>query len=304
MGLQLLDLWGIIVDVTSKCTITPPSQTFTDDDIGYHNVSIDYYGTIITYQIRVRKGIDIVPFSTGTDKQIRDMMDAYYAGELDFNDIEGWDVGAERTISISAMEGITDTDESHVAQDITLVIMHKGGYDLATPINGITQSAFIIGMKSVLQSQYNFEYGSIEDVDSDVSGWEFTKRRTWCNDVFRNALSSDVKASFRQFKNPVTYKGNSTVSTIDDYFSLNSPYEVAGESTSWNKEGFQFDYYKTIENRNKNFNGSSSNTTYWLRTPIYNIKDYRWAAVLYQNTIPSYNYKTGARFGISIFGCF
>ena len=288
---------GLTGDVTSECTITPPSTIFTSEDIGYHDIPINYYGTIITYQIRVRQGVDIVPWATGTDKQILDMINAYYNGELSFDDIEGWDVGAERTVQLSAMSA-TDVSESHASQQATFVILHKGGIDLTTPINGISKCAFVIGMKNCLTTSTSGETGYI-DSDSSLTNYVNSKRRTWCNNVFRNAIPSTLKECFKQFKNPM-YNG-STVVTYDDYFTLPSSTELG--QTNGVTEGFQFSYYSNASKCIKQWGDGTSlvNREYFVRTPNISTAG-RWCTVTNTGVVINYVLYCSSKTGITVQG--
>ena len=158
---------GLTGNVASECIITPPASTFTEEDLGQHNVLVNYYGESLSYEITVRDGVEIVPWATGTDKQIAAMLAAYYNGDIDFDTIDGWDIGAERTVSIAAID-------SYPATTFELVLMHKGGIDLTTPVNGHSKCAFVVGMK---QAIYNGNDTVRMDTNGSATKWEDTKTR-------------------------------------------------------------------------------------------------------------------------------
>lgn len=203
----------------------------------------------------------LVPWSTGTVKQIKAMQDAYYAGDLSLDDIKSvWNVGAERTVSLSAMSA-TGVGESHAAQSVTMVIMNFGGKKLAS--DGTTDVLAIIGQKECLN-----ESGYMHSVAD--AAWHSCARRTWCNSVYKNAIPSDFRALFKEFNNITARIGQSSSTiTTADYFALASEKEVLGGSSWSNRtaeaDNTQFAYYKTSSHRQKTQNGSAA--IWWERSP-------------------------------------
>lgn len=240
-----------------------------------------------------------ITWANGTDEQIAEMVAAADRGEIDLSDY--WNVGDERTVYLSAMSA-TGVGESHAAQDVTFVILHKGLYKDS---NDKTVN-FIVGLKNGL---YNRGYMNSSNTNS--GSWDGCARRTWCNSVFYNSLPSTFKSLFKQFKTVTaqTYNG-STNKTSLDYFALPAAKEVfggtasaAGADTSYsNLTEFnaltQFDYYKTAANRIKQSNGA--NYYWWERSPRHN------NSVSFCNVNPDgtmYNSGASEAVGLAPFGC-
>ena len=93
--------------------------------------------------------VTIVPFSTGTETEIANMLEAARNGNLDLS--QYWHVGDTRTVHHSAIEA-TNGLEAQDEQDAVWVIMDTGansGYTFAdgTPVN------FVVGMQDRLNAR-------------------------------------------------------------------------------------------------------------------------------------------------------
>lgn len=213
-------------------------------------------------------------WANGTDEDITAMLEAYYNNEINIHDY--WSVGDERIVSLSAMSA-TGVGESHVAQDVTMVLMNEGGKTLTTPINGHTKCAFIVGQKNCLISKSSGggiteENGYINSSNSNSGGWDQCKRRTWCNSVYKNALPSTLVEIFKEHQN-ITGNGPGSTTTIsNDYFALPSEKEVFGSvkyaNSTAEADNSQFKYYETSNNRIK-YKGDTSFSQYWWERSPY-----------------------------------
>lgn len=237
-----------------------------------------------------KKAYEVPLWSTGTDAEITEALQKHYAGEINLYDY--WNVGDERTVSLSAM-GATGVGESHIAQTITMVLMNKGGKTLS---DDTTECAFIVGQKDCLN-----EIGYINSTATNVGGWNGCARRTWCNSVYKNAIPSTLIGIFKQFKN-ITTEGNKSTNLITsyDYFALPSEIEVQGSNTYYSSvnEGNQFEYYELKANRKKKINNSYN---YWYtRSPNLN-NNYGIAFIT--DTGSSGAYLSNDNHGIAPFGC-
>ena len=212
----------------------------------------------------------IVTWAGGTDAEIVAMVEAADQGLINLSDY--WAVGDTRTVQLSAMSA-TGVGESHAAQAVDLVLMHAGGYELA---DGSTCN-FVVGQKDCLA-----EEGYMNSTNTNSGSWEESARRTWCNDVYKNAIPSTLLPIFKQFKTITaeTYDGT-TLKTSLDYFALPAAKEIfggdtaseAGSSTSYSNltefnSLFQFDWYKTASNRIKKLGISGSADLWWERSPF------------------------------------
>lgn len=311
---EQLDLTGIVVtatagvltkDVTADCTFSPADGTLLTTE-GDFTITATYQTFTATTSYKVQDLV-IKPFATATDAEIADMLAAHYAGDINLYNETGWEVGAERTVQLSAMAA-TGVGESHVAQTVTFVIMNHGGKTLNTAVSGKTTCAFIVGQKNMLASNGTREGGYMNSSDTNAGGWNSSARRTWCNSVYKNALPSTFAALFKQVHN-YTGNGSSGQSTaVDsvDYFALPSEKEVFGSTTyadaTAETNNTQFKYYETAENRKK-YPGDGtglSATTWWERSP-YSSDSHYFCGVLSTGTARSYT--ASSTLGLAPFGC-
>ena len=250
--------------------------------------------------------IKLVSWARGTDEEIVAMVEAADQGRINLSDY--WAVGDTRTVQLSAMSA-TGVGESHAAQQVDLVLMHAGGYDLnAAVASGRTKCSFVVGLKDSLA-----EAGYMNSSNTNSGSWNGSARRTWCNNVFRNAIPSTLRAIFKQFKTVTaqTYNG-STNQTSVDYFALPAAKEVfggsassAGRSTSYSNLTefnvlFQFTYYATASNRFKKLGKTGSASIWWERSPYYGTSTH--FCIVDSNGNANGSNASGA-FGLAPFGC-
>lgn len=233
------------------------------------------------------KGAPIVPsWSTGTDQEIVDALIAHYNGEINLR--EWWNVGEERVVSLSAIT-TKAVDYAQPAHDAIMVIMHMGGKQLVTPINGHTECAFVIGMKNTLMN--NDKMNST----ATANGWSACPVRTWFNDSFYNAIPSSIRPIFKQYVN--IQGGSSSKELTSDYFALPAEKEVFGSNTYassvFEEDLVQFSYYNTADNRKKSITGStSSSVRWWLRSRRSGTAGKQYCSVTISGTTYSYDANT------------
>ena len=214
------------------------------------------------------KPYEIVTWADGTDGQIVAMIKAADKGLINLSDY--WSVGDERKVTLSAMSA-TGVGESHAKQTVTFVLMNAGGKTLAnaTP-SGRSECSFIVGMKNGLAKGTSAETGYMNSSDTTNGGWESCARRTWCNNVFRNAIPSALRDIFKQHLNITSGGSSNTITTSTDYFALPAEKEVFGSVTFANptveSNLTQFEYYKTSANRVKKRGDSGSANSWWERS--------------------------------------
>jgi hypothetical protein len=208
----------------------------------------------------VNLGLEIVSWADGTDEQIAAMVEAMDAGALSVED-SGWQIGDERVVQLAAMAA-TGVGESHAAQSVTLVLMDSGKFDLV----GGGKDHFVVGQKHSLN-----EAGYMNSSNTNSGSWDGCARRTWCNNVYRNAIPATLRGCFKQF-NVITaesYNG-STNKISKDYFALFAEQEIFGSRSYSNTTEAaaltQIEWYKNANNRKKNRSGSSG--TWWERSPF------------------------------------
>lgn len=290
---------GVVVDITDDCTFSPANgATLTGNETSV-TVSFTWGGkTYTTTQAITVVLVKIVTWAGGTDEEIVKMVEAADQGLINLSDY--WAVGDIRTVQLSAMSA-TGVGESHAAQQVDLVLMHAGGYDLnAAVASGRTKCSFVVGLKDSLA-----EAGYMNSSITNRYSWDGSARRTWCNNVFRNAIPSTLKAIFKQFKTVTAQASAGSLNlTSVDYFTLPAEIEVFG-SRSYSiisEEGplFQFDYYKTGSNRIKKEGKTGNSSHWWLRSPCW--KDSDSFCFVVNSGTPNYSYANHT-FGLSPFGC-
>jgi hypothetical protein len=237
--------------------------------------------------------VTIVTWANGTDAEIVAMVQAADNGVINLSDY--WSVNDERTVHLNAMSA-TGVGESHNAQDVVFVLMNQGGKTLVTPtVGGRTECSFIVGMKDCLYNR-----GYVNSSNSNSVGWRNCPRRTWCNNVFKNALPSTLLPIFKEHINSTSI-GNksSTIAQTNDYFALVADIEVFGVAQfSFSGEGSQFKWYETSTNRIKK--SLNTNYSWWGRSPS-KVSAYNYALVSNSGTGGSYS--ASYAYGISPFGC-
>ncbi len=275
---EKLDLAGMVVTATftSKATevvtgyTSSPAAGATLSTLGSQTVAISYTesGVTKTASFTVSVNVKIVTWAGGTDQEIADMIAAADAGLINLQDY--WAVGQERKVNLSAMAA-TGVGESHVAQAVTMVLMNAGGKTLATPTpGGRTECNYIVGLKNGLANGTSGEYGYMNSTNTNVGGWKNSARRTWCNNVFKNAIPAALRSIFKPFINKSGTGNSSTSGTEDttDTFALPAEVEVFGSTTySVSGEGSQFQWYRTSANRIKKCGDSGTAYYWWERSP-------------------------------------
>ena len=208
--------------------------------------------------------LKIVSWADGTDEEIAAMVAAADKGSIDLT--KYWAIGQERKVNLSAMAA-TGVGESHAAQTVTFVLMDKDHFELSEATSGgKTRCSFVVGQKEMLN-----ENGYMNSSNTNSGGWDATARRTWCNNVYYNALPSALKPIFKKFKNnSASGSGTSAQKTSEDYFSLFSEMEIFGTLTYANATGeannTQIEYYKTTANRTKTYANGGSYNYWWERS--------------------------------------
>ena len=240
------------VPYIGKVTITATDGS----DTANSNVTISAYGDIYSVELSFLK---IVTFADGTDEEIVAMIEAHYADKINISDY--WAVGDIRSVSLSAMSA-TGVGESHSAQTVQFAIADFDHDDLTTAINGHSKAAVTLTQVHSLNTK-----GYMNSSNTNSGGWTSCARRTWCNNVYYNALPTTIKNAVKSV-NKLTSAGSqsSTINTTSDNIFLLSEIEIFGSTTySVSGEGIQYSYYKTSSNRIKQVNGS--NYYWWERSP-------------------------------------
>ena len=293
---------GAVEDVTPEVTAQTPIITQIAENLGVTITTPSGTNKQILQgnnaNLQLIAGYEPLPFrpvtwAGGTDEEIVAMVAAADAGLINLADY--WAVGDTRTVQLSAMSA-TGVGESHAAQEVELVLMHAGGYELADG----SICNFVVGQKDCLN-----EKGYINSTNTNTGSWEGSARRAWCNNEYKNALPSTLLPIFKQFKTVTaqTYNG-STNQTSVDYFALPAEREIFDAINYCNQTEynalFQFDYYKTASNRVKKLGKTGDTGVWWERSPRYNNPTY--FCYVYSKGNASANIASNT-FGLAPFGC-
>lgn len=253
--------WQLMIDAQGH-TIKDSTTTFPNRaNLVFDGFWVEDDSTNNATIIHKNDPISLVSWSTGTDAEIKAMVDAYYAGDLTLEDIQSvWSIGDEREVTLSAMAA-TGVGETHAAQTVKFVLMNWQGKNLADN----TPCLAVVGQKNSL-----LEGGYMNSGSTTAGGWPSCARRAWCNEIYRDSLPSEFKSIFKQFKNLTGLGGGSTSGTEQsiDYFTLIASEELTGEA-AWSVagQGTQFEYYETAANRAKTVGEGGSLNSYWGRSP-------------------------------------
>ena len=239
--------------------------------------------------------VDIVSWADGTSAQIKAMLNAEKAGQI--NTADHWNVGDKRIFQLSAIAaysvGGVEIIAAQPAQEIEIALAHKGLYK-DTDNNTVS---WIVSFVNCLAMQ-----GKMNGTNTNSGSWEDADIREYLNDYVFPAMSAEDRAIFTQFNTITADPYNGTVlETSNDYLALCAEKEIFGQATYSNVTEAnaltQFDYYKTAESHAKTANGNLC--YWWQRSPC---KDYDSAFCLSNIGNASFN-PAANDMGISPFGC-
>lgn len=235
--------------------------------------------------------IPIVSWANGTDKQIKAMIDAADAGEINLSDY--WSVGDERTVHLSAMTAGDGLNTAQPEQDVVWVLMNEG-----YPGTGNENVHFVWGQKDCLVQK-----GRMNTSATNSGSWNGCAMRADLNNKYYNALPATFRSCLKQFNviTAKTYNG-STNQTSQDYISLFAEKEIFGTRTYSNATEAnalkQIKYYEVTANRIKNVNGAAA--FWWERSPSSGYSNY-FCFVYSNGDAGSYN--ASSTRGLAPFGC-
>lgn len=251
------------------------SEVENGDHTGAITVSDGTDSVTNNFTFTIGSAVEIVPFATGTDAQIKAMLDAYYADEITWAEM-GWNVGDTRTISLNSMAAPNpNSSGTWAAQDITVAIVAHDHHDLETPINGHTKACITTQVREVLndnsssanQAGHIYVNGDSSN-DMTFTKWANLYMRTYLNSTVLGAIpSGDFKSAIKSIKHYChTNYNTADDEQVTDILFLPSYPEIFGtESFTYytpttHTEGTQWPYYQTSSNRIKygNNNGVSN----------------------------------------------
>lgn len=310
-------------DFTGTVTMTDTTVEIDVPYVGTYTITwVDGSATVdvtdVAKVLVAPETLKIVSFTTGTDKEIAAMLDAYYNDEITWEEM-GWAVGDTRVISLSSMQAPSpNSSNTWAAQDITVVIIAHDHTDLVTPINGHSKACITVQTRECMNNctaNYN-DPGHIyangdSSYDITFTKWSNLYMRTYINDKVWGAFPSTLKNAIKPSKHyrHTTYNGTASEEVTDNLFLPSYP-EIFGTASYSNYvatnpvEGTQFPYYQTTSNRIKygNNNGiSNAVAQYWFEgsasSYYYSRNGYYWCIV---STNSNATYNSGeAAFGLA-----
>ena len=235
-------------------------------------------------------GAPMYPFATATNAQLAAMLDSYYYGDYTPEQVAELKttylpIGAKRRIHINAMEAI-GVEDSHIAADYDFIIIGHEHDDLLNPINGKTKALLTLHQERILfndtsATTYSTNYPSIEEGGGYINkpntnkySWIGTQRRTWCNEVYYNALPTYIKDMIKPVVK-LTSAGNLSldiISSIDKVFILSiTEIGVDNPTAYFPNEGERYPYFYDNNNILKSpiYSGGGSKSAYWWSRSPY-----------------------------------
>lgn len=203
-------------------------------------------------------------WADATWEEITSALSAHDAGKINIYDY--WKVGDTKTVPLAAMTA-SYVDESHVAQDVELVLVDKNVVDLSSG----GKCHFVWHQKGTLANDTKCEYGYMKSTQSNSGGWRGCARRSWCNNVYYNALPSGFQSIIKEAS--INSSKGDKLTTFEitqdkiflpaerNIFGTAATHSVAGEET------VQWEYYKTSSNRIKYIGKTETAVSWWLRSP-------------------------------------
>lgn len=277
LGPKIMGLDTAHTIVTGDSAIEPGSYTLVIALKDKSTTWVDGTTNDLTYSYEIAELPEIVTWANGTYDQLQAMLDAHTKGIINIYDY--WNVGDERVVSLSAMSSYGNLTDTHVAQDVVMVLMNEGGKELVD-FEGNGYCTFIVGQKDCLGNSSTdkveagkMNYNKDGTTYTNIGGWDACQRREWCNDVYYNALPSELKSMIKKVINKTGSGGTQNQVLIDseDWIAFPALTEVLAQDVSSYTlpgEGTQFEYYKTEANIPKyKYKDNSTQTSYHFRSP-------------------------------------
>lgn len=274
-----VSLIGATISVTGVSADSIATITVTSAENGLYSEAVSIFYV----------GVPIVTWADGDWAAISAMLSSHHNGKLNIYDY--WNIGDERVIKLPAMEAI-GVGESHTEQDVTIVLVAKDNKDLT----GGGKCAFVWQQKGGLTPNGtaigNREYGYINSTNTNINGWDGCARRTWCNNVYYNALPLQLKELTKECINITISGGRNNVTDPDSWneFLVYSNDKIFLPSWAevgyglWKQsnfvygydiEGTKFDFYRSTgtnaasSEKIKMHGSSTTSAAWWLRSPFF-----------------------------------
>lgn len=286
-----------VIDITDQCTFSPAQGEVAAGDV--ITASWTWEPTPQTFTATTPIEVQYVTWASGTNAQIKAMLDAHYAGLINIHDF--WNVGDKREANTPEIPASEVAESYYGGGNNYLVLLNEGGKELVTPINGVSECAYVVGFDDVIwgynSSTPTAPYAEFDDYNGDADypsdpytgNWSTCTRRAWCNQVFKTYFAeyNTLGNLFKLFKNISAADYSTNTVQTQDYWSLYAEKELFGSNTKGDATAEaslrQFKYYETSSNRYKGYTANDETTycEYWTRT----LAKYSYSASEYKTNI-------------------
>lgn len=229
------------------------------------------------------------PFSSTSDENFVNLIQAAHDGVIDLHNDAGWHVGDKRSISISAFRG--GGPVSHAAQTIDIAISSFDDYENC---GCVMQFDFVDTLAAG---------NRINSSDTNSGGYGSSEMKTTTLPALVNALPAYLRDLLIEFSCKASAGSqSSTINTVTgNKLALRSEIEIFGARYySKSGEGSQIPYYQTSANRVKKRGHSGSAKYWWLRSPNGNGT---MSYVFVTDTGSSSSGNATTDYGLAPFGC-
>lgn len=241
-------------------------------------------------------------FKNCSDNTLRELITASLNGEIDLYEDCGWRVGDKRIVEVNNIAA-TGVGESHVRQEIAIVLSHHGqrrGVAYTTAAKTKSGANRLYPAFEWDMSECLLETGYMNSSNTNSGSWNSSARKNWMT-KFAEALPSFL--TMKDFKVITATEYNSTVNKeTTGKVSLRAEKEIFGTRSYSNQTEAdaidQVDFYTISANRIKHVAGAPK--YYWLRSPYYGHSN-RFCYV-YDNENALSNDASNT-YGLSMFGC-
>lgn len=232
--------------------------------------------------------LEIVPFRTGTDEQIANMIAAAHYGGFNLHNDGGWNIGDVRSISVSAFT--TGVFEESPAQTIDICI---SSFDQYMNCGNVMQFDF----RDCLSNGFWINKNNV------LADWESTWMYNYTMPALADALPSWLRENlitFNVLSAPIS--GGELVTVPNNKLALRSSYELLGSSGYGPQlEGPYIPWYVTRSLREKKRGHSGTARTWWTRS-TRNTSYY--ITIDSSGDMQSYkSYDDRDKYGVAPFGC-
>ena len=252
-------------------------------------------GSSLDTTTTIDNGIKIVSWKDGSWKDIANMIEAHYNGDINITDY--WKCEDTRRIQLKNGEFID------------LVLIGNNHDDLVTEINGNSKAIFTVQTENCLETKMSM-FDSYND--PKFSSWNSSDIRKYLNTEFKSLLPDELqsmikpimKVTYRYVYKPKFGPYYSESTTTEEAVFLLSEMEVYGtqalDASTYGSgsDGTQYEYYKTTSNRIKclGIEGTAAQI-WWLRSSIVGSNGNSYFRHVYSNGNVDYNYADEA-FGV------